>query len=269
MKSSKALILVVAVAWVVAIGTNCVGQTTQLYQQMTSSQRADFVSAKAKDIGRRISDSEYEFTPSFETEIQLSLDTYVQRLANPKGGGPLLTMTRAQAHAPTIMTAFKARGVSPLIGLYIPWIESDYINLASPAESGSVGLFQFIPQTGMRLGLTPDDLLNVEKSADAAARYLAINIKMFEKDDMKEALALLAYNRGENNVQSDVARLVNKKNKSCSICALTEQRDKLDKSFNSESVYYVPRFFAAAILGENPQAFGLSSPPLSSFGTGH
>jgi hypothetical protein len=38
----------------------------------------------------------------------------------------------------------------------------------------------------------------------------------------------------------------------------------LDKTFRSESVYYVPRFFAGAIIGENPQAFGLQTRPLSS-----
>ena len=82
---------------------------------------------------------------------------------------------------------------------------------------------------------------------------------------MKEALALLAYNRGGKNVERDIAALVNDQNRACSICALTEQSDKLDKTFRSENVYYVPRFFAAAIIGENPQAFGLQTRPLSSF----
>jgi hypothetical protein len=81
---------------------------------------------------------------------------------------------------------------------------------------------------------------------------------------MKEALALLAYNCGGKAVEQDIAALVNDQNRACSICALTEQRDKLDKTFRSESVYYVPRWFAAAIIGENPQAFGLSTQPLSS-----
>jgi hypothetical protein len=104
----------------------------------------------------------------------------------------------------------------------------------------------------------------MEKSADAAARYIAASLKQFNQDPMKEALALLAYNRGGDNVERDLAALVNDQNRACSICALTEQRDKLDANFQKESVYYVPRFFAAAIVGENPQAFGLQTPPLSS-----
>ena len=37
----------------------------------------------------------------------------------------------------------------------------------------------------------------------------------------------------------------------------------LDDSSNKETVGYVPNFFAAAIIGENPAAFGLQTPPLS------
>jgi hypothetical protein len=54
-------------------------------------------------------------------------------------------------------------------------------------------------------------------------------------------------------------------NKQCSICALTADRSKLDETFRYENVFYVPRFFAAAIMGENPQAFGLQMQPLSSY----
>ena len=81
---------------------------------------------------------------------------------------------------------------------------------------------------------------------------------------MKEALALLAYNRGEHKLTRDLKILVNDQNRQCSICALTADRSKLDETFRNESVFYVPRFFAAAIIGENPQAFGLQNQPLSS-----
>jgi hypothetical protein len=76
---------------------------------------------------------------------------------------------------------------------------------------------------------------------------------------------LLAYNRGAKNVERDLAAYVNEQNRACSICALTENRDNLDANFREENAYYVPRFFAAAIVGENPRAFGLQTQPLSSF----
>ena len=81
---------------------------------------------------------------------------------------------------------------------------------------------------------------------------------------MKEALAILSYNRGAQKVASDLQIVLNEQNKRCSICALTAERNKLDGPFKQESVFYVPIFFAAAIIGENPQVFGVQMQPLSS-----
>ena len=46
-------------------------------------------------------------------------------------------------------------------------------------------MFQFLPQTGKRFGLSTEDLLDVGKSADAAARYIMKNLEQF-KDDPDE-----------------------------------------------------------------------------------
>lgn len=238
------------------------------YQQMTEAERTAFVSAQARRIARQMSGTEYEFTPAFETGIQKFVERYVQRIGNGAGdrlwkGDARFVFERGQANAPLLISAFKAQNVSPLIGLYIPLIESEYVNIPTANPAGSIGMFQFLPKTGARFGLTAQDLNDVGKSADAAARYIAQNLKRFEADRMKEALALLAYNRGENAVERDVSLLVNEGNRTCSICALTAQSEKLDETFQKENVYYVPRFFAAAIIGENPQAFGIEMQPLS------
>ena len=245
-------------------------QSGTLYQQMTLTQRAAFVTEKAREISRKMSGNDYEFTAAFEMEIQKAVDMYARRVGNNAGdslgkGDARFVFERGQTVAPTLIRTFKAHNVAPVIGLYIPLIESEYINIQSPNSMGAVGMFQFLPATGEHYGLSAEGLLDVDKSADAAARYIADGINQFSSDRMKEALALLAYNRGGKNVESDLAALVNDQNRACSICALTEQKDKLDKTFRSENVYYVPRFFAAAIIGENPQAFGLQTRPLSSF----
>jgi Transglycosylase SLT domain len=250
-------------------GAGAKPQDSTLYQQMNQAQRAAFVSAQARRLAKEISGREYKFTPAFETAIQNSVEFYVKRIGN--GNDQLgksdarLIFQRGQAQAPVLSSAFKARNVSQLIGLYIPAVESEYVNLQSPNQVGAIGMFQFLPKTGEKYGLTESDLLDVSKSADAAARYILDAMKKFDKDPMKEALAILAYNRGVNNVDRDLATFVTPQTRQCSICALTEQSYKLDATFQQENVYYVPRFFAAAIIGENPQAFGLQTPPLSSF----
>ncbi|HKC63146.1 MAG TPA: M56 family metallopeptidase, partial [Pyrinomonadaceae bacterium] len=245
-------------------------QTGKTYQTMKRDEQTAFIAEKARDIARRMSQREYEFTPAFESEIQKSVDYYVKRIGNnlgdhPGTGDARFIFERGQAHAPSLIRIFKARSISPLIGLYIPLIESEYVNLEKPNSMGALGMFQFLPQTGERYGLTKQDLTDVEKSADAAARYIADSLGLFHSDPMKEALALLSYNRGRGRIADDLQLVIDNENRRCSICALTAARDRLDKDFQSENVHYVPLFFAAAIIGENPQAFGLNLQPLSSY----
>jgi Transglycosylase SLT domain len=242
------------------------------YQQMSQAERGAFVSAQARRIARQMSGTEYEFTPAFEARIQKFVEHYVKRTGNNGGdrlwkGDARFVFERGQANAPVLINAFKTQGVSPLMGLYIALIESEYVNIQQPNSVGAIGMFQFLPKTGQRFGLSTQDLTDVEKSADAAARYIAQNLKRFQADRMKEALALLAYNRGEGAVERDVSSLVNEGNRACSICALTAASERLNETFQKENVHYVPRFFAAAIIGENPQTFGLEQQPLSYYET--
>jgi membrane-bound lytic murein transglycosylase D len=240
-----------------------------LYKEMSRAERIDFVREQARRIAREISGNEYEFTAAFELDIQKHVSWYAERIG-PSGENSAkrdlrLVVERGQARAPLLNSIFRSRNVSPLLGLYVPWIESEFMNLEASGPMGAIGMYQFLPSTGERFGLSREDLLDVAKSADAAARYITQNTELFKHDPMKEALALLAYNRGEDRTARDLKTLLNNENNRCSICALTAGRSKLDETFRTESVFYVPRFFAAAIIGENPQAFGLQSQPLSSF----
>ena len=259
-------VVVITAFFATAPGRVANAQSNKLYQQMTPAERAEFVSAKARNIAREMSGNDYQFTPAFEAAIQKQVDFYVQRIRSDQPGRDTRALfERGQPLASTLNAIFKKHHVSSLIGLYIPAIESAYVNIQSPNMAGSIGMFQFLPKTGEQFGLTTSDLLDVEKSADAAARYIARNLKKFKDDPTKEALAILAYNRGAGNVERDLALLVTAENGACSICVLTENSHRLDATFQDENVYYVPRFFAAAIIGENPQAFGLQTQPLSSF----
>jgi len=171
-------------------------QNPNIYQQMNSAERAAFVSEQARRIAKEMSGRDYKFTPAFEATIQSRIEFYVKRIGN--GNNQLgksdarLILERGQTQAPVLSSAFKARNVSQLIGLYIPAVESEYVNLQSPNPAGSIGMFQFLPKTGALYGLTESDLLDVPKSADAAARYIADAMKKFDGDPMKEALAILS-----------------------------------------------------------------------------
>jgi hypothetical protein len=274
MNLQKSFLLLIAATILLTTAPIARSKTTQagkLYQKMTMQERSEFVATQARRIAREMSGNEYEFTPAFEEDIQQAVTYYARRIGKrddqPETRSMRLVLERGQVQAATLMTAFRTRDVSPLIGLYLPFIESEYINIESPNSMGAIGMFQFLPQTGENYGLSRQDLLDVTKSADAAARYIQDSIDQFKSDPMKEALALLAYNRGGHRTARDLKFLVKEENRKCSICALSADRSKLDETFRYESVFYVPRFFAAAIIGENPQVFGLGMQPLSSYET--
>jgi hypothetical protein len=272
MKFQKMLLFFLAATISLATGARQAQSQTagpgRIYQQMTQTQQSAFVSAQARRIAREMSGADYQFTSAFEVDIRQALDRYAGRFNNNGGDVPgkgdlRFVFERGQLLAPALTGVFKMRNASPLMGLYIPWVESEYINLPSDNSHGALGMFQFLPKTGEHFGLSPQDLLDVGKSADAAARYITKSLETFKDDPMKEALALLSYNRGTQQTVRDLQILVNDQNKECSICALTADRSKLDETFRHENVFYVPRFFAAAIIGENPQSFGLEAQPLS------
>ncbi len=266
MKFPKTLMLLAVIFFLTANAFEARAQTsTKPYEDMSRPERLAFVGEQARRIAREISGNEYQFTPDFEVDIQKAVTQYAQRIGKSNDRDLRVVFERGQAQAPKLIAAFRARNVSPLIGLYLPWIESEYVNIQSPNSMGAIGMFQFIPTTGEHFGLSAQDLLDIDKSADAAARYIAQSMDLFKDDPMKEALALLAYNRGGQRLTRDLKVLVNDQNKQCSICALTADRSKLDETFGNESVFYVPRFFAAAIIGENPQVFGQRMQPLSAY----
>lgn len=262
MNTRRMLILVAAIFF---LTTNVIQAQTKLYKDMSRAERLEFVGEQARRIAREMSGRDYEFTEAFEADIQKAVTRYAERIGAPPGKTDLrIVLERGHAQAPLLNAAFRARHLSPIFGLYLPFIESEYVNIQSSKPMGAVGMFQFLPETGERLGLSAQDLLDIGKSADAAARYLSESMEVFKGDPMKEALAVLSYNRGAQKTARELKVVLNDQNKQCSICALTAERSKLDETFRAESVFYVPVFFAAAIIGENPRSFGLQLPPLSS-----
>ena len=57
----------------------------------------------------------------------------------------------------------------------------------------------------------------------------------------------------------------NNEDKERSFWTLIANQGKLDEYFQRENVNYVPRFFAAAILGETPWGFGIPLRPHSTY----
>lgn len=240
------------------------------FLEMTEKEKADFVTVKTGEITQKISGKKYPFDADFEAQVLKFLEAYAGRVGNnvkdrPFGQDLNFVLQRGAETAPTINAVFDKQGVSRLSGLYIAMIETEFNNkLVSP--TGSSGVFQLTAAQAKRFGMEKKDIADLSKSAEIAARLLVEDQKKFESDNMKELLAVLSHNREPEKIAVDLSRKPVADGKNCSICAMTKNASALDEQFRLEAVKYIPKFLAAAIIGENPPDFGLSAKPLSTLG---
>jgi len=155
---------------------------------------------------------------------------------------------RVQVYGPMIEHILAEEDV-PQELKYLAMIESG-LNPDARSWAGAVGMWQFMPATGRRYGLTVnawvDERRDPEKATRAAARHLRDLHDEF--DDWH--LALAGFNCGAGCVRGALRR-----------------SDLEDPSYWDVHEYlpretqgYVPMFIAAARIMENPEAFDLKAP---------
>lgn len=236
----------------------------QSFQQSSDANKQAYIKAKAEQIGAKIAQRNIELSPAYLALVSARVEAYAKRVGVKTQGVPgkeelSLVLARGTNHAATFAKVFQARNVPSLIGIYLPMMESEFRNeLVSGA--GSAGMFQFMPQTAVRFGITVEERSDPAKSADAAARYLSDLQTKFAGDIW---LSLLSYNVGEKAVEKMLAIVPEARGVACSICVLTDKKEMLGASFPKEGQFYTPSLIAAAIIGENPRDFGLTVSALS------
>ena len=140
---------------------------------------------------------------------------------------------------------FKQEGV-PTDLIWLAQVESLW-NPNAYSWAAARGIWQFIPSTGARFGLTQnywvDERSNPEKSTVSAARYLKWLSNRYKGDWQ---LALAAYNTGEGNMNSAIAR--------------SGSRDfwKIHRGgyIAQETRNYVPAILAVVTIAKNPKKYG-------------
>ena len=154
---------------------------------------------------------------------------------------------RAKRYGWHIQQQLKQRGMPAEIAL-LPIVESAYEPFAY-SHGRAAGLWQFVPTTGKRFGLTQDwwydgrrDILD---STAGALDYLQYLNKRFKGDWL---LALAAYNSGEGTVSKAIRR--------------NRKRGKpvgfWDLNLPKETRAYVPKLIALGQLVKSPAAYGIT-----------
>ncbi|HEU4509422.1 MAG TPA: protein kinase [Pyrinomonadaceae bacterium] len=234
----------------------------KLYSQMSEREKLDFIAAQEQRISAMMGDRPVKLNDDAVRAIKLYVDRYASRVDAPQGEGTKAVYERARPHVPLIARSFGSRKVPIIIGIYLPVIESAYQHCAG-SDLGAKGLFQLMPQTARNYGVARGDMCDEEKMTPAAAQYVADHMAELGEDAQSVTLVLLSYNRGSQWVRDTLRQLRGTENYERNFWTLLANKEKLDEAFRKETAGYVPSFFAAAIVGENPETFGLSTPPLS------
>jgi len=239
----------------------------KLYLKMDPAEQLAFVDEQEQRISAMMGDRPMKLNDEAINAIKSNLDRYLARTdstsAKPGAESLRVIYGRAAPIIPLIAPSFSERKIPLVVGIYLPMIESEY-KPCYENSAGSKGLFQFMPQTAEQYGVARGEMCDVEKMAPAAAHYIADRMAELGDDSQSMTLVLLSYNRGADSVREALRRLrETDSHYERNFWTLFANRDKLDDSFRNESAYYIPSFFAAAIIGENPQTFDLQTPPLS------
>ncbi len=201
---------------------------------------------QAKDGGQ----IERTTTPAVETglstvvarraeEIASDTETWRRRLL----GQPV--PARAATHLADAKRIFTEEGVPPE-WVWLAEVESAW-NPKARSPAGALGLFQFMPATAERFGMSlrpVDERLHVEKNTRAAAQYLRFLYGRFTS----WPLALAAYNAGEGRVGRLLAKTGGQ--------TFAEIADRLP----TETRMYVPKVLATVALREGVDPEALPAP---------
>ena len=244
----------------------------RLYRQMANPEQADYVEQQSRHIADMIGRRPCTFTPEVLSLIKYWVDAYARRVGNSQNGlwkEDLRTVfKRATRYTPIIIREFRKKEINDVIGVYIPMIETEYNNICYENKAGAMGLFQFTGPTARGMGLDPADRCDVRKITPIAARYIADRLSEFGTDAVGVSLSIAGYNRSPDSVRRDLYNTIDPNNRERSFWTLVANKGKLDEWFQTENIAYVPRFFAAAIIGENPWDFGIDMNQLSTYTEG-
>jgi membrane-bound lytic murein transglycosylase D len=150
----------------------------------------------------------------------------------------------AKEYVPQLKPIFVAQKIPPEL-VWVAEVESSF-DRSAESPAGAAGLFQLMPDTAKRFGLSlwpRDQRFQTEPSATASAQYLGLLFRRFQ--DWR--LALAAYNAGEGTVQ----KLLNRYK--------TRRYDDIAGHLPAETQMYVPRVEAVILRREGARLEDLAA----------
>jgi hypothetical protein len=229
--------------------------TLHIYDSRTSEQHRLILR-----VARIFGECELDMPPDFENEVL----KYIKYWQSTGRFARDIRLAREKGYTRTIPGALLSRGL-PVQFFYLAMQESDF----DPYRSGPItrkgyakGMWQFIPETGLKYGLHLGPLVDlnrpdpgderdqVDKATDAATRYMEM---LYSTDAQASGLLVMAcYNWGEDQVLPLVRSMPLNPRQRNFWRLLAEHRNQIPQQ-TYDYVFYIT---SAAVIGENPRLFG-------------
>ena len=221
---------------------------------------------------RAFGESELTIPDAFVEEVKVQINYWKNGNRFVRG----IRQAQVNGHDVDAVNALRRHGM-PTEFFFLVLQESDFNTRAvGPATryGYAKGAWQFIPETGRRYGLQTgplekqnvydplDERHDFPQAADAAARYLRdIYTHLYQASGL---LVCASYNWGEGRVKKnmaalrrDMAGIPDNPEHRTYWKFLTTYRNRMP----NETRDYVMKIFAAAVVGQNPRAFGIDMDP--------
>ncbi len=214
-------------------------------------QQQNFVTNEIRAIMAEFGAETYSVPPEFEQGVTQYIEQY-------RGSDrPLMerALNESSSKLMEIRAILQNENLPPDLA-YIPLVESA-LGPQQVSAAGAAGPWQLTPPTARILGLrvdgAVDERLDLRKSTRAGCRYLR-NLILDFGSGSSVMLALAAYNLGPTRVKQAVTKVVQDPIKQRNFWYLYRTR-----ALPAETREYVPKVFAAIIIGRNPVRFGFSA----------
>jgi membrane-bound lytic murein transglycosylase MltF len=208
----------------------------------------DFVTEQINALMREFGAEESSVPSEFVQEV----DRFIQQYQERDRDLMLRALVNKRADLEKVREILR-RNFMPEDFAYMAVVESGFVHDSISSE-GAAGFWQFTEVTARAYGLkvddTADERLDLTKSTEAASRYIRDLILDFGTGS-SVLLAIAAYNSGQEAVRRAM-RNVKDPIKQRNFWHLHRIR-----ALPAETREYVPKVFAAIIVGRNPRQLGL------------
>ncbi|HEX2957166.1 MAG TPA: transglycosylase SLT domain-containing protein, partial [Chitinispirillaceae bacterium] len=165
---------------------------------------SDPLEQRIDEVLMRFGETDYHIPKEMKERVQHHIDIYSKSMK----GTIARYIKRKEKYFPYIQKVFKEKNI-PADLAYVSMLESGF-NPMALSHAGARGLWQFMPHTGRRFGLTvndqADERTDPEKATVAAAQYFKELIGMFGGKSAV-MLCMAAYNAGEGRVMGALRKI--------------------------------------------------------------